>query len=265
MKCWWKLLTCSHPVCVWPADYRTECSQCTWAAGCDWVCREAHASVSFSGENWTLLWRGFSGTSDYEFFMCVCCAHPWYSVLTLCTRLSALNAQEAGCHAHLHHFLLLLLEVVSDIRGHTYSCGNIVPITDVCTHVCPLWWTPSIYYVWAQIMYMTLDPPPPQVHTTTLMLYVRQDVIGTAKAYSLGAMKWWWKLSVSSHPVCTWPSVYQAEWSQCTRSWVWLSMQRCLSVSFSGENWISWSGLRNCEYFLLMCALCTPWHALCGR
>ena len=67
-------------------------------------------------------------------------------------------------------------------------------------------------------MYMTLDPPPPQVPTTTLMLYVRQDVIGTAKAYSLGAMKWWWKFSVSSHPVCTWPSVYQAEGSQCTRS-----------------------------------------------
>ena len=30
-----------------------------------------------------------------------------------------------------------LLEVVSDIRGHTYSCGKIAPITDVCTHVCP--------------------------------------------------------------------------------------------------------------------------------
>ena len=33
--------------------------------------------------------------------------------------------------------LFSYLEVVSDIRGHTYSCENIAPVTDVCTHVCP--------------------------------------------------------------------------------------------------------------------------------
>ena len=39
---------------------------------------------------------------------CVCCAHPRYGVLTLCTRLSVLIAQEAGywCHAHLQLLLL---------------------------------------------------------------------------------------------------------------------------------------------------------------
>ena len=74
-------------------------------------------------------------------------------MLTLCTRLRDLIAQEAGCHAHLHHFLLLLLEVVSDIRGHTHSCGNIAPITDVCTHVCPFVMNPfHVVGVWATVL-----------------------------------------------------------------------------------------------------------------
>ena len=43
-----------------------------------------------------------------------------------------------------HTFTTSYSEVVSDILGHTYSCGNIATITDVCTHVCPFVMTPSI-------------------------------------------------------------------------------------------------------------------------